>query len=65
MTIGEGQALQDQNDVEEQVRQEERRKRGLGMKRRVGDVACAASLAIMRELVRLIWRHLMSKEAME
>jgi hypothetical protein len=51
MNITEGQALQDQNDVEEQAKTEVV---GQGMRQRVGDVVCAASPVIIHELVRLM-----------
>jgi hypothetical protein len=35
------------------------------MRGRVGDVACAARRVIMRELVRIMWKHLMKRVAVK
>ena len=67
MTIAEGQALQEQKDVRQQVEQETGRAKveSQGMKRKAGDVECAASRGIMRELVRLLWNQRMKRIAMK
>ncbi|OAQ60909.1 ankyrin repeat domain-containing protein [Pochonia chlamydosporia 170] len=66
ITIAEGQALQDQNDVEEQIKQEDRQIRGRKpMRQRDGDVVYAARPVIMRELVRSMWKHLMKRIAVK
>ncbi len=53
ITIAEGQALQDQKDIQQQVQIFAKAEVGSqGIRRSAGDVVCAASLAIMRALVR-------------